>query len=93
MNDTMQSYLRKPLAALLLAEVATVLIPFLVLGSYFNFPDILRLPSAEAFVLFQQNGSVIVPAYYGGAPTFVRNVPSRTVHQSTDFLTCPYVGV
>jgi len=52
------------LAALLLLEVCAVLVPFFVLGSVFDFPDILRQPAAKAFALFQQNKGVIVPTYY-----------------------------
>jgi hypothetical protein len=49
---------------LILAEIITVLLPFFILGRYFNFPDILRKPAAEAFALFRQNQRIIVPAYY-----------------------------
>lgn len=49
---------------LIIAEIITVLVPFFILGAYFDFPTILRKPAAEAFALFRQNQHVIVPAYY-----------------------------
>lgn len=49
---------------LIIAEIITVLTPFFILGQYFDFPDILRKPAAEAFALFRQNQHIIVPAYY-----------------------------
>jgi hypothetical protein len=55
---------RRTLAILLLLEVLSVLIPFFILGSVFEFPDILRQPAAKAFALFHQNQAVIVPTYY-----------------------------
>lgn len=50
--------------SLILAEIVTVLTPFFILGRYFDFPDILRKPAAEAFALFRQNQRIIIPAYY-----------------------------
>lgn len=50
--------------AFILAEVITVTTPFFILGKYFDFPNILRKPAAEGLALFQQNQSIIIPAYY-----------------------------
>lgn len=52
------------IAVLLLLEVCCVLVPFFILGSVFDFPDILRQPAAKAFALFHQNRQLIVPTYY-----------------------------
>lgn len=53
------------LAALFtLAEVGAVLFPVIVLGSYFEFPGVLRQPAAYGLTLFRQNQAHIVPAYY-----------------------------
>lgn len=61
----MQKHLSNQILALLLvAEVLTVLIPFFILGSVFEFPDILRQPAEKAFTLFQKNQSIIVLTYY-----------------------------
>ncbi|ADB41681.1 DUF4386 domain-containing protein [Spirosoma linguale] len=49
---------------LLLAEVAAVLLPVIVLGKYFEFPDVLRRPAAYGLALFRQDQAHIVPAYY-----------------------------
>jgi hypothetical protein len=51
-------------AFLLMAEIVTVTIPVAILGSEFNFPDILRQPAANAFVLFKQNQEFIIVGYY-----------------------------
>lgn len=64
MKTSHSSTINNVLAALLLLEVIAVLIPFFVLGSVFDFPDILRQPAAKAFALFQQNKGIIVPTYY-----------------------------
>ncbi|WP_461151139.1 DUF4386 domain-containing protein [Spirosoma pulveris] len=49
---------------LALAEVGAVLLPVIVLGKYFDFPDVLRQPAAYELTLFRQNQAQIVPAYY-----------------------------
>jgi hypothetical protein len=45
-------------------EVIAVLIPVIVLGKYFEFPDVLRRPAAYGLTLFRQHQAQIVPAYY-----------------------------
>ncbi len=49
---------------LLIVELITQLFAISVLGSYFEFPDILRQPASVALKLFHQNQAIIVPAYY-----------------------------
>jgi Domain of unknown function (DUF4386) len=49
---------------MLIAEVITVIVPVAILGSQFNFPDILRQPAADAFTLFKQNEKSIIAGYY-----------------------------
>jgi hypothetical protein len=44
----------------LVLEIITVTIPVIILGSKFNFPDILRQPAENAFALFKQNENYIV---------------------------------
>lgn len=48
----------------LIAEIITVTVPVAILGSKFNFPDILRQPAADAFTLFRQNDQFIIAGYY-----------------------------
>ena len=50
--------------ALVIAEVIAVLLPVIILGMYFRFPDILREPASVALPLFHKNQGAIVPAYY-----------------------------
>ena len=52
------------IVCLLFAEAISVTVPVIVLGKYFNFPDILRQPAEQAFTLFRNNESLIVAAYY-----------------------------
>lgn len=49
---------------LALVEVGAVLFAVIVLGKYFNFPDVLRQPAAYGLTLFRQHQAQIVPAYY-----------------------------
>ena len=49
---------------LLVLEFTAVIVPVIILGANFNFPDILRRPADEAFTLFKQNQSAIVFGYY-----------------------------
>ncbi len=49
---------------LLVAEMLTVTAAALLLGKYFDFPDVLRQPADAAFARFAQNRSLIVPLYY-----------------------------
>jgi hypothetical protein len=49
---------------LLIAEAVTVTIPVIILGKYFNFPDILRQPAENAFGLFRANQPSITFGYY-----------------------------
>lgn len=49
---------------LLVIEAVTVTVPVIILGSQFNFPDILREPAAKAFELFRLNQTSIVLGYY-----------------------------
>ena len=49
---------------LLVAEAVTVTIPVIILGSKFDFPDILRQPASKAFELFQANQSSVILGYY-----------------------------
>jgi len=55
---------RKTTAVLLALEALLVTIPFFMLGSAFNFPDILREPAEKAFRLFNANKPTIVTGYY-----------------------------
>ena len=57
------NYISKTIILLIL-EFITVIIPVIILGANFNFPDILRRPAAEAFMLFKQNQSAIIFGYY-----------------------------
>jgi Domain of unknown function (DUF4386) len=50
--------------ALVMAEIVAVVVPVILLGKYFQFPDILRAPAAKAFDLFRENKRIIVPSYY-----------------------------
>jgi hypothetical protein len=52
------------LALLLVLEAVLVTVPFFILQSVFEFPDILRQPADYALRLFVQHRSVIVPTYY-----------------------------
>jgi hypothetical protein len=52
------------LALLLVLEAILVTVPFFILQSVFEFPDILRQPADYALRLFVQHQSVIVPTYY-----------------------------
>ena len=54
----------RTLALLLALEAILVTIPFFILQSVFEFPDILRQPADYALKLFLQHESVIVPTYY-----------------------------
>ncbi|OYQ49178.1 hypothetical protein CHU92_00450 [Flavobacterium cyanobacteriorum] len=49
---------------LLFAEALSVTIPVIILGNYFNFPDILREPASKAFELFKMNQNEIQAGYY-----------------------------
>ena len=49
---------------LLVLEFVAVIVPVIILGSKFNFPDILRQPAENAFTLFKQNQSAIIFGYY-----------------------------
>lgn len=49
---------------LILAEVVTVIVPVVMLGKYFEFPDVLRQPAEHGLTLFRRNQAQIVPAYY-----------------------------
>ncbi len=49
---------------LLVLEFISVIIPVIILGKYFNFPDILRQPAATAFELFRKNQTPILIGYY-----------------------------
>lgn len=51
-------------ASVLIAEIVAVTVPVAILGSKFNFPEILRQPAADAITLFKQNGAFIVLGYY-----------------------------
>lgn len=55
---------RRVAALLTLAEFVAVLVPVIVLGNYFEFPDVLRRPAAYGLRLFRQHQAQIVPAYY-----------------------------
>lgn len=55
---------RYALMALLITEAVTVTVPVMILGKYFNFPDILREPAAKAFELFEASQPKIVLGYY-----------------------------
>jgi hypothetical protein len=77
--------------ALLIAEVITVIIPVIVLGRYFNFPDILRQPAETAFTLFRDNQSQIVAGYYVFLMSALLYIPltiaiRKLFEQSTDKL-------
>ncbi|MFY8037416.1 MAG: DUF4386 domain-containing protein [Cyclobacteriaceae bacterium] len=48
----------------LIVELIAQLFAIAVLGSHFEFPDILRQPASVALKLFHQNQAIIVPAYY-----------------------------
>jgi hypothetical protein len=54
----------RTLSLLLALEAILVTVPFAVLQSVFEFPDILRQPADYALKLFVQRESVIVPTYY-----------------------------
>lgn len=54
----------RTLALLLALEAILVTVPFFILQSVFEFPDILRQPADYALKLFVQRESVIVPTYY-----------------------------
>lgn len=54
----------RTLALLLILEAFAVTVPFFILQSVFEFPDILRQPADYALRLFVQHQSVIVPTYY-----------------------------
>lgn len=54
----------RTLALLLALEAILVTVPFFILQSVFEFPDILRQPADYALKLFVQGESVIVPTYY-----------------------------
>ncbi len=56
--------LSRTLALLLVLEAILVTVPFTILQSVFEFPDILRQPADYALRLFVQHESVIVPTYY-----------------------------
>jgi hypothetical protein len=47
-------------AIVLIAEIITVTVPVSILGSKFNFPEILRQPASNAFALFKQNEKFII---------------------------------
>ncbi len=49
---------------LILLEVVTVVLPVVLLGKYFNFPDILRQPAQNAFSLFKAHEFYILIGYY-----------------------------
>ncbi|MFD0672717.1 DUF4386 family protein [Cohnella sp. GCM10027633] len=51
-------------ALLLVLEVILMIVPFLILQSVFEFPDILRKPASEVFELYRSQQSIITPAYY-----------------------------
>jgi hypothetical protein len=51
-------------ALLLVLEVVLMLVPFMILQSVFEFPDILRKPASEVFELYSSRQSIITPAYY-----------------------------
>lgn len=55
---------RKVSIALLVAECITVVAPVAILGKFFNFPDILRQPAANAFALFHLHTTPIIIGYY-----------------------------
>lgn len=54
----------RTLTLLLALEAMLVTVPFFILQSVFEFPDILRQPADYALKLFVQHESVIVPTYY-----------------------------
>lgn len=54
----------RTLALFLTLEAILVTVPFFILQSVFEFPDILRQPADYALKLFVQRESVIVPTYY-----------------------------
>lgn len=60
---------RQTAATLLILYALLAILPYFVLSSAFDFPDILRQPVAERFALFQSNQTVIVAAYYAFAAT------------------------
>lgn len=64
MNSSAMLPARFTTTALLVAEALLVTIPFFVLGSVFNFPDILREPAQAVFTLFSAHQSTIVFNYY-----------------------------
>lgn len=55
---------RVRVSSLLFAEAATVSIAVLVLSRYFAFPDVLRMPASQAFVLYKANQEAIRLGYY-----------------------------
>jgi Domain of unknown function (DUF4386) len=63
-KTTMSKKIIYATAFVLIAEIVTVTVPVAILGSKFNFPDILRQPAANAFVLFRQNQAFILVGYY-----------------------------
>lgn len=48
----------------IIAEIIAVVLPVIILGKYFEFPDILREPAHKGMLLFKENQSIIVPSYY-----------------------------
>ncbi|MCE2995467.1 MAG: DUF4386 domain-containing protein [Cyclobacteriaceae bacterium] len=60
---------------LLIVELIAQLFPIAVLGSHFEFPDILRQPASVALKLFHQNQAIIVPAYYAFMASSILYLP------------------
>lgn len=50
--------------ALLVIEATAVTASVIILGKYFNFPDILREPATTAFTMFRDNQGEIILGYY-----------------------------
>lgn len=63
------------LLVLALTHAALAGIPFLVLGSVFGFPDILREPAAVVLAKFDENQGTIRGAYYAFAMSSVLMIP------------------
>lgn len=49
---------------LLLLEFVAVIVPVIILGKYFNFPEILREPATVVFEKFRENQYIIISGYY-----------------------------
>jgi len=60
----MKTKLTTLIGILLLLELTTQLVPIALLGTLFEFPDILREPASYALQLFRQHQSNIVSSYY-----------------------------